>query len=585
VRTAGGDIRRLREALGHRHAAGLESFDLANRLVQSPQRTLLGEDGLALLVTIADQAGPFDEAALNINDEIAALASALGRHDVALERNLVLVDRRSDPLGRARALVGAARSAFALDESDRVRAYLARARELDVRDDLLELELDVEQAAVDLWSDGNRDAARAFAHETAKRARRMFDVDDRARGAYLEALRVDYEAAYQEDDAHAMVRAAEQRAAVAQGFDEEAHLTALLASSRAWRRMGRLAEALERSERLYREAQQRLLPRLTLEGGYWLATFLLQRGRVAEADDVVAATLELASRVGDEARGRHSIERLACEADFYRRDWRRGVERLLAYAGGASVHARVELHQLAALWTAFVGGVDLADEVLVQLEAARGCADAAGCPRCATELRLATADAFAHVGRRSEAADALADWLDMQPHPQPRDRYVQRRVEALLSGSMSVDLLDAAAREADDLGFGIDALWTRLDLAAALAASDRTRAKDVLTSVAELAAESGAQTVADAAGKRLRSLGVRTWRRGAGRGAALSDRERAIVQLIAQGASNPEIAQQLFLSRKTVERHVSNVLRKAGVRNRAELAARVGELDVEGAPR
>jgi DNA-binding NarL/FixJ family response regulator len=55
--------------------------------------------------------------------------------------------------------------------------------------------------------------------------------------------------------------------------------------------------------------------------------------------------------------------------------------------------------------------------------------------------------------------------------------------------------------------------------------------------------------------------------------------------LIAEGASNPEIAQQLFLSRKTVERHVSNVLKKAGARNRAELAARVAELEVEGAHR
>jgi DNA-binding NarL/FixJ family response regulator len=585
VRTAGGDIRRLREALGHRHAAGLESFDLASRLVQSPQRTLLGEDGLALLVTIADQAGPFDEAALNINDEIAALASALGRHDVALERNLLLVDRRSDPLGRARALVEAAKSAFALNESDRVRAYLTRARELDVGDHLLELELDVEQAAVGLWSDGNRDAARALAHETAKHAQRMFDADGRARSGYLEALRVEYEAAYQEDDPQAMVRAAEQRAALAQGFDQEAHLTALLASSRALRRMGRLAEALERSERVYREAQQRVIPRLTLEGGYWLATFLLQRGRVAEADDIVAANVELASRIGDEARGRHSIERLASEIDFYRRDWRSGVKRLLVYAGGASTHARIELHQLAALWIAFVGGSDLADEVLIQLEAARACADAAGCPRCATELRLATADAFAHIGRRAEAADSLAEWAGMQPNPQPRDRYVQRRVEAFLPGSISVDLLDAAARDADELGFGLDAIWTRLDLGAALAVSDRSRAKDVLAAVAELADEWGAQTVVEATGKRLRSLGVRTWRRGITRGAALTEREHAIAQLIAAGASNPEIAQQLFLSRKTVERHVSNVLQKAGVRNRAELAARVVELEVEGAHR
>jgi predicted ATPase len=37
VGAGGGDIRRLREALGHRHAAGLETLDLANRLVRSPQ--------------------------------------------------------------------------------------------------------------------------------------------------------------------------------------------------------------------------------------------------------------------------------------------------------------------------------------------------------------------------------------------------------------------------------------------------------------------------------------------------------------------------------------------------------------------
>ena len=585
VEVAGDDLRRLREALGHRHAAGLASLELANRLVRSSQRTLLGEDGLALLVAIADEADPADETALGLNEEIAALASTLGRHDVALERSLLLADRRRDPLRRAPAFLAAARSALALDDRDRARVYLERARELATSDEIVELEIDVEQAVLDLWSDAHKQRGRALAHENAARARHFFDAGERARLPFLEALRVEYEAAYQEDDAEAMARAAEERAGVADGFDEEAYLTALLASARALRRLGRLDEALERAQRVYREAAHRVLPRLALDGGYWLGAFLLQSGRVTQADDVVASTAELASRTGDEARARHKIERLASEVDFYRGDWHSGVDRLLVYAHGATEHARVELHELAALWFALAGGRDVARDVVTQLAAARACADAAGCPRCATELRLVAADALVHVGHVEEAAQSLAEWLGMQARPQPRDRYVQRRIEALLREPASAELLEPAACEAEELGFVLDALWTRLDLGAALATADRPRAKEILDRVARLADESGAQTIVAVAEKRLRALGVRTWRRGAGGGAALTDRERAIARLVAEGASNPELAQQLFLSRKTVERHVSNVLKKAGARNRAELAARVVELEIEGAHR
>src|SRR5262249_40035831 len=264
-----------REALGHRHAGGLPSLELAHRLVRSPQRTLLGEDGLALLVAIADDADPFDETALSMNEEIAKLASALGNHGVALERSLLLAERRPDPLRRARALVDAARSSFALDQSERARAYLDRARSLEADDDVLTLELDVEQATVDLWT-GRMEVGRALAHETAKRARRLFELEG-ARRSYFHALRVEYEAAYQEDDAETMARAAEDRASAAQGFDEEVYLTALLESARALRRLGRLSEALERSERVYNEARHRVLPRLTLDACSPFGTFLLPR--------------------------------------------------------------------------------------------------------------------------------------------------------------------------------------------------------------------------------------------------------------------------------------------------------------------
>lgn len=56
---------------------------------------------------------------------------------------------------------------------------------------------------------------------------------------------------------------------------------------------------------------------------------------------------------------------------------------------------------------------------------------------------------------------------------------------------------------------------------------------------------------------------------------ALSDREFAVLDLIARGLRNPDIANELFLSEKTVRNHVSNIFSKLGVdRNEAIVRAR-----------
>jgi DNA-binding NarL/FixJ family response regulator len=82
----------------------------------------------------------------------------------------------------------------------------------------------------------------------------------------------------------------------------------------------------------------------------------------------------------------------------------------------------------------------------------------------------------------------------------------------------------------------------------------------------------GAARDADAAAKLLRSLGVagRTAERGA---SALTKREREVLDLLAAGLSNAEIAERLFITPKTAEHHVGRVLSKLGLRNRTEAAA------------
>jgi DNA-binding CsgD family transcriptional regulator len=83
----------------------------------------------------------------------------------------------------------------------------------------------------------------------------------------------------------------------------------------------------------------------------------------------------------------------------------------------------------------------------------------------------------------------------------------------------------------------------------------------------------GAGGDADSAAAFLRSLGVRAARAGPRGVTVLTKRESEVLRLLGEGLSHREIAERMFITRKTVENHVARVLSKLELRGRGEAAA------------
>jgi DNA-binding NarL/FixJ family response regulator len=586
-RDAGSDLRVLGQALEHRRAAGLPTHDLGLRLARSPQRKLLGPEGLRLLVGIADEADPFGADALVLHEEVASLATDLAEHEEAQARWTLVADRAEAPLQGASALLVASKAAYALARAEDARDLLERSRQIGVADEVLELEQGTHSGEIRLWLEQRATEGPALARKAVAAARRLAEhaggvsgLDTRARRAYLDALQLEYEAAVQVADAETMLRNAEARSAAALGFDLESYLAASVAACTALRWAGQVREAERRSRSAWTEANRHILPRLAVDAGETLAGSLHVLGELDEAKRIVDRTSELAARAGDVPRARHRVARVACNIALERGERWEALQRLeRETAQERNEHQRIAFHGDVALWSARLKGTAAATTVQEQVAAGRADAVKVGCSRCEAELLLLSAEALARVGEREHARRLLQAWDRHSGHANELADLSRWHLGALADD-------DAAARAAgmrnvlaaaEDSPFRLEALWAQLDLGLALADGGDDRAAAELERVAAVAREFGAGTVEELAERALRSLGVRTWRRAAA-GAPLTEREQEVARLVGEGATNREIAQLLFLSPKTVERHLSNMFKKVGARNRAELTSRLRDL-------
>jgi DNA-binding CsgD family transcriptional regulator len=99
----------------------------------------------------------------------------------------------------------------------------------------------------------------------------------------------------------------------------------------------------------------------------------------------------------------------------------------------------------------------------------------------------------------------------------------------------------------------------------------RIDARTPLRAALDVFTEVGAQPWADRARQELRASGETARKRDPSTSLQLTPQEQQVASLVGRGHSNADVAAQLFLSRRTVEFHLSNAYQKLGVRSRGDL--------------
>lgn len=180
------------------------------------------------------------------------------------------------------------------------------------------------------------------------------------------------------------------------------------------------------------------------------------------------------------------------------------------------------------------------------------------------------------MGEEREARSAVEELsAGLRGRFAPIGRAALLTCHALLREDAAGAFADAA-RAWEDLPMPLAAAVCLEARGDALAAADDPGSRVAWADALAVHEGLGATWYADRVRRRLRGVGVavpRPWRGGRrGYGNELSPREVEVAKLVAEGWTNRQIAESLYLSPRTVGHHVSNAMRKLGVTSRAALA-------------
>jgi DNA-binding CsgD family transcriptional regulator len=148
-----------------------------------------------------------------------------------------------------------------------------------------------------------------------------------------------------------------------------------------------------------------------------------------------------------------------------------------------------------------------------------------------------------------------------------------RSAGVVVGGNEGEALLREAVATLQTAGVGLEQARALVELGALLRRDNRRReARELLRDGLDLAHRAGARPLADRAATELRATGAKPRRAPLTGVEALTASERRVAELAAQGLTNREIAQALFVTARTVEGHLTRTFQKLDLRSRDDIA-------------